>query len=123
LRPPPAFYHHIPEEKRHYYPFTFTSQFNPSEPTDITMNKAPRPLLPKGSPGKCSGPPSCESCVVSGRACVFEPYKDRRRKEALRHAERAAEGGAKQDVYNLVKRMKQSSSVDDSLAELQEMAH
>ena len=68
---------------------------------------------------------------------MFEPSKDRRRKEALRHAERATEGyrnalvmviqtfksGADQDVRDLVDRMKQSSSVDDSLAELQEMTH
>ncbi|BCR99810.1 Zn(II)2Cys6 transcription factor domain-containing protein [Aspergillus luchuensis] len=86
---------------------------------------------------KCTGPPSCETCVHSGRACVFEPSKDRRRKEALRHAEKATEryrnalvmviqtfkSGADQDVRDLVDRMKQSSSVDDSLAELQEMTH
>ena len=84
----------------------------------------------------CTGPPICESCVLSGRTCVFEPYKDRRRKEALRHAERATEGyrnalvmvfqtyksGADQDVCDMVNRIKQSL-VDDSLAELQEMAH
>ncbi|RAH59407.1 hypothetical protein BO85DRAFT_269593 [Aspergillus piperis CBS 112811] len=40
---------------------------------------------------KCTGPPSCETCVHSGRTCVFEPSKDRRRKEALRHAEKATE--------------------------------
>ncbi|OJJ65832.1 hypothetical protein ASPBRDRAFT_49438 [Aspergillus brasiliensis CBS 101740] len=128
-----------------------------------TSGNLPRRLLPEVSPGKvshspvqtsskrrsfactncrrkhikCTGPPSCETCVHSGRTCVFEPSKDRRRKEALRHAEKATEGyrnalvmviqtfksGADQEVRDLVDRMKQSSSVDDSLAELQEMTH
>ncbi|PYH28313.1 uncharacterized protein BO87DRAFT_402355 [Aspergillus neoniger CBS 115656] len=114
MRPPPAFYHHIPEEKRYQPIFTMNK---------ATSENLPRRLLPKVSPGKCTGPPSCETCVYSGRTCVFEPSKDRRRKEALRYAEKIFKSGADQDVRDLVDRMKQSSSINDSLAELQEMTH
>lgn len=69
---------------------------------------------------QCTGPPYCEICVRSGRTCVFEPSKDRRRKGALRHAEKIIEeyrnalmmviqifkSGADQDVCDLVDRMK-----------------
>ncbi|RDH26846.1 hypothetical protein BDQ94DRAFT_154894 [Aspergillus welwitschiae] len=37
---------------------------------------------------KCTGTPICLSCMSSRSECIFEPHKDKRRKAALRHAEK-----------------------------------
>ncbi|PYH50909.1 uncharacterized protein BO96DRAFT_439429 [Aspergillus niger CBS 101883] len=111
MRPPPAFNNHIPEENRQYQPIISTDSSIHQSQRIFTMNKViseypHRQLLPKVSLGKCTGPPYCEICVRSGRTCVFEPSKDRRRKGALRHAEKIFKSGADQDVCDLVDRMK-----------------
>ncbi|KAB8212867.1 hypothetical protein BDV33DRAFT_185993 [Aspergillus novoparasiticus] len=82
---------------------------------------------------KCIGPPPCEACAVSKSECSFEPFTDKRRKLALRVAQRDAENyrrisayitnilrsGKEEDVKILVKRMQKASSLDFALADLQ----
>ncbi|RDH26806.1 hypothetical protein BDQ94DRAFT_164186 [Aspergillus welwitschiae] len=73
---------------------------------------------------KCTGPPSCETCVHSGRTSLRHAEKATERyRNALVMVIQTFKSGADQDVRDLVDRIKQSSSVDDSLAELQEMTH
>ncbi|RAL06796.1 Zn(II)2Cys6 transcription factor domain-containing protein [Aspergillus homomorphus CBS 101889] len=38
---------------------------------------------------KCVGSSPCQACAGSGSACIFEPFKDRRRKAALINAEQS----------------------------------
>ncbi|PYH46603.1 Zn(II)2Cys6 transcription factor domain-containing protein [Aspergillus saccharolyticus JOP 1030-1] len=40
---------------------------------------------------KCVGSSPCQTCTGLGSACIFEPFKDRRRKSALINAEQSTQ--------------------------------
>ncbi|KAL2782458.1 hypothetical protein BJX66DRAFT_331171 [Aspergillus keveii] len=77
---------------------------------------------------KCSGSSPCDGCTERDSACYYDPRKDRRRKEALKHAEQSKKAleaviailynGTEVDLHELKTEVKSFASPEAAMEEL-----